>query len=395
MLRNEKVFLTYRVSAIDLLRGIVMIIMALDHTRHYYSNIMFSPLDLDKASAALYLTRWISHFCAPVFIFLSGASAYLSLHRGKTVNDVSHKLILRGLCLIVIENTLLRWFGWTFSFSMQNIDLGILWVIGCSMVALAGLLHLPLAAILVVGLGIIGLHNFFDPLSASDFGRFGWLWVILHSAATIPLGTDHQLTVSFPLLPWPGIMAIGFCFGRLISQNDNGLRHRLLAIGIIMLTAFIGIRWLNWYGDPVPWQGTSNLFLTALSFINCTKHPASLCFVLMTLGPAVIALALASRAAVRPSAFLTTFARVPLFYYLLHIPLIHASFRIVKRLFIEHPIPLDFPGAPVSHSGFELPIVYGAWICVVAFMYYLCRGYTDFKRQWHVLARHCSNPALA
>src|SRR6266404_2015340 len=292
-----------RIDSIDLLRGIVMVIMMLDHTREFihYGVLQFDPLDLSKTSTALFLTRWITHFCAPVFVFLAGTGAFLQGARGKSKRDLSRFLVTRGLWLIVLEFTVVR------LFAFFNVDprfllfLQVIFVIGFSMIVLAALIHLPLKVIAAFGLLMIALHNFLDrypvtPWRGPQSPVPSWgakLWMLLHQPGLFPIGPRFPsplVFVLYPLIPWIGVMAVGYAFGGLYTKDARLRRRWLLLIGGIATLLFIVIRAINKYGEPFPWARQKNFVFTILSFVNATKYPPSLDYLLMTIGPAIIAL---------------------------------------------------------------------------------------------------------
>lgn len=380
-----------RLDAVDLLRGLVMIAMALDHTRAYFHSGAIhghDPLNLASTSYPVFLTRWITHFCAPVFIFLAGTGAFLSQTRGRTRRELSWFLVTRGAWLIALDLTLVHWFGWAFQVN-THLFLGIvLWALGWSMVALAALVHLPLAALATFSLALIVGHNALDGIAPASWGGAAWLWQVLHAGGPIALGPDVTLWVGYPLIPWIGVMGAGYAFGQLL-QRDRAARRRLVfRIGLAAALAFVALRFANVYGDPRPWSAQPRAGFTLLSFLDCTKYPPSLCYVLMTLGPALMLLAWLDRepapAALRPA---IVFGRVPMFYYLLHIPLIHATALAIETLrFGAAPWLIGLPFGPLqtprpATAGFSLPVVYLAWLAIVAALYPLCRWFADVKRR--------------
>jgi uncharacterized membrane protein len=401
-----------RIDSIDLLRGIVMVIMMLDHTRDFIHSgvFIFDPLDLSKTTTWLFLTRWITHFCAPVFVFLAGTGAYLQLARGKSKAELSRFLISRGIWLIVLELTVVR------AAAFFNLDprfvgfLQVIWVIGVSMIVLAGLIHLPLYIVSAFGLVMIVIHNFFDRFAVTPWFPPnpvpGWgtkLWMLLHQSGVFPVGSTFPSPVVFvlyPLIPWIGVMAAGYALGALYQKDDRARRRALLIIGGIATWLFVFLRAVDVYGEPLHWSRQKNVIFTILSFINTTKYPPSLDYLLMTLGPAIIALALfeSSRKAVGPGVsresfirrFFVTFGRVPLFYYVLqwvtaHIIaiLLHVAFR--KPVGWLFQTPIDWFTHPPHGNGFSLVVVYLSWISGVLLLYPLCKWFAAVKarrRDW-------------
>jgi uncharacterized membrane protein len=321
-----------RIDSIDLLRGIVMVIMMLDHTRDFVHNAVyqFDPTDPTRTNVALFFTRWITHFCAPVFVFLAGTSVYLQFARGKSKRELSKFLVTRGLWLILLEVTLVK-FGVFFNFDIRFLGfLQVIWVIGVSMIILAALIHLPLKVTAAFGLLMIASHNLLDGFRVQSWRgpetpvpSFGAkLWMLLHQAfEAFPIVwfPSPIIIVIYPLVPWIGVMAVGYAFGVLYQLNAQRRRRLLLIIGGVTTGLFIIMRAIDVYGDPSKWSQQKNIVYTALSFLNTTKYPPSLLFLLMTLGPSIIALAFFESASARgPVArFFITFGRVPLFFYLL------------------------------------------------------------------------------
>jgi uncharacterized membrane protein len=370
-----------RIDSVDVLRGLVMVIMALDHTRDYFSNARFDPLDLARTTPALFFTRWITHFCAPVFVFLAGTGAFLSGARGRAKRDLSRFLWTRGLWLVVVEVTIVS-FGWSFDFGLHDIALQVIWVIGWSMVVLAALVRLPTAAVGGIGVAIIALHNLLDPIRPERFGDFGWAWKIVHVASWAPIASPggHRFMLIYPLVPWIGVMAAGYAFGSVFTW-DSARRKRFLALcgsGLVLL--FVALRWSNVYGDPHPWAVQKNGVYTLLSFVNCEKYPPSLLYLLMTLGPAILLLALLERPAGSIASKTCVYGRVPFFYYVLHIPLIHGM--AVAVFYAKYgPAILGYGPAnpPPADFGFGLPLVYLFWAAAVAILYRPCRWFAGLK----------------
>jgi uncharacterized membrane protein len=377
-----------RAEAIDLVRGIVMLLMALDHTRDFFTNVTFDPLDLAKTTPALFLTRWITHFCAPVFVFLAGTGAYFYGARGKTKKQLSFFLLTRGLWLVVLEFTLVH-FGWFFNFDYPLLIGQVIWAIGWSMVVLAVLVYLPVWAIASIGIALVACHNSIDYFTINGPAprwlvaaqlRPGFLFGKLGS------GEGPALLIAYPVLPWLGIMACGYGLGALWLNYPRNRRFWLALLGLGTVLLFVGLRWLNGYGDPQRWSRQSESWATVLSFLNCTKYPPSLLYALMTLGPALLLLAAFDRPAGKVGRICITFGRVPLFFYLLHVPLIHlaalgaAYVRYGHAGFLlDHPLLLGRPQFP-SGYGYGLPVVYLVWIAIVVSLYPLCRWFERVKR---------------
>ena len=362
-----------------------MIIMALDHIRDFFhvDAARFAPDDPTQATVLLFFTRWITHFCAPVFVFLAGTSAYLAMRR-KDPSTVSRFLLTRGLWLVVVEMTLVE-LGVFFNLSYTYVIWQVIWAIGWSMVALSMLRKLPWGVLLAISLATIAGHNTLDALQPDQFGSFAWLWQILHVGfSAIQLGTNHTAMVIYPLVPWVAVMSAGYCFGRVMEAPDR--RRLLLLIGTALTVGFFVVRGLNGYGDPSPWASQSGPVTTLLSFLRVTKYPPSLDFLLMTLGPAILALAALDRLSVSVRNPLLVFGRVPLFYYIVHWYVIHfiglamAWSRYGRFDFIFN-VPPSLPisvGYPPGY-GYDLWVVYVIWAAVVITMYFVCRWFAGVK----------------
>jgi uncharacterized membrane protein len=397
-----------RIDSVDLLRGIVMVVMMLDHTRDYVHNAVFQfdPLDLSKTNVALFFTRWVTHYCAPVFVFLAGTGAYLQLARGKSKKDLSWFLITRGFWLIILEVTVVR-FAAFFNLDIQFLFLlQVIWVIGFSMMVLAVLIHLPLPAVATIGLLIIAIHNYFDRYPAKPWRGPGtpvpgWgtkLWMLLHQPGVFPIGPTFPSPIVFvlyPLLPWIGVMAAGYALGALYKKSAEVRRRWLLIIGGAATLLFIVIRAVDKYGEPLHWAQQKNIVFTILSFINTTKYPPSLDYLLMTLGPAIIGLALFERAGAPSSdsfirKFFVTFGRVPLFYYILqwltsHIIAILLHLAFGKPVHWLFQTPASWFANPPQGNGFPLWVVWLCWIGGVLLLYPLCKWFAGVKarrRDW-------------
>ncbi len=361
----------------DALRGLVMILMALDHVRAHFTDAPFSPTDLSRTTAALFFTRWVTHFCAPAFFLLAGLGASFPLGRGKTRSSLAFYLVSRGLWLIVLEVTLIS-FAWTFDFRPAVYELGVIWALGCSMVLLGGLVYLPRPLIATLAVLLIGGHNLFDGLGAEELQAWAPLWAILHTGEDIALTSGLAIDPYYPLVPWVGVMALGYALGPLLEQG--GQRRLLLGAGLLLTVTFVLLRFANTYGDPAPWSAEPSALVTVLSFLNTTKYPPSLLFLLMTLGPALMALALFDKTPGPCTRFLIVFGRVPLFFYLVHLYVIHGLAVGAGYLsgFDPRAFLTLFPSFPPEY-GFSLPVVFGIWIGVVAMLYPPCRGYGALK----------------
>ncbi len=373
-----------RLDAPDLLRGIVMVLMALDHVRDFFTNARFGPLDLTQTTPAYFLTRWVTHFCAPTFVLLAGASAYLYGSRGRTRAETTRFLLTRGLWLVVLDLTVVR-FGWFFNLDYQITAGGVIWAIGWAMVALAGLSY-ALSVRVVAGLGVLIIvgHNLLDPLVPAQFGGAAWLWTVLHERGLLQVTPGYAFFVAYPLLPWVGVICAGYGFGALLALPPARRQRVLLDLGLGLIAGFIALGLLAGYGDTTPWTPQRTLLLTVFSFLDVQKYPPALLYVLMTLGPAIAALPLLERVPQGAGKrFFVTFGRVPLFYYVLHLLLIHAVARLTAiALGIDPYHLLRFgsllPPTPAAW-GFGLPVVYAVWAGVVLALYPLCRWFAGVK----------------
>lgn len=369
-----------RLASIDLLRGLVMVLMALDHTRDFFAAGGFNPRDV--ADPALFLTRWVTHFCAPVFVFLAGISAFLYGAQKRRTNDVSWFLLTRGLWLVFIEFTVVR-LGWTFSFDASYFLLQVIFVLGVSMIALAGLVYLPRWAIATIGVAMILSHNALDGIKAVQFGTWAPLWHILHEPEILKSASGVKVFALYPLIPWIGVMATGYALGPVFLRGRADRARRLLTLGAAITIGFVLLRATNAYGNPSGWVAHEGMVATALSFIDCDKYPPSLLYLAMTLGPAIMLLAGMEFVRGRLADAFATFGQVPFFYYVAHIFLIHAlaiafawaTGADMSWLFGEFPAP-----KPEGY-GLGLPGVYAATLLVVGMLYPLCRWFAAVKRR--------------
>ena len=383
-----------RLDSVDLLRGLIMIIMALDHTRDFFTNAAFLPTDLSQTTAAYFFTRWITHFCAPVFFLLTGTGAYLSLCR-KSKRELSRFLFTRGLWLIFLDAVVLRCLAMQFNFDFHVTFLIVLWTLGWSMIVLALLVYLPDMVVAAFGSLLIVGHNLLDSIAPSSFGRFAPLWSILHVPGLVSENPQHIVAVAYPLIPWVGVTAVGYVLGRIFAWPLDRRKAFLLRLGLALIAAFIVIRAINIYGDPVPWAPQKSALFSVLSFLNATKYPPSLLFLLMTIGPALLFLrAVDNRipSFLRPALI---YGKVPLFYYVVHFPLIHLIAVVVCGIRYGHiywmfqsPTLDQYPFTRPPNWGFGLPGVYVIWATVVISLYPLCRWYAALKQR-------SSNPRLS
>jgi uncharacterized membrane protein len=367
-----------RLMSIDAVRGAVMIIMALDHVRDFVHSAagQFRPEDLTRTSVPLFFTRWITHFCAPVFMFYAGISAFLWATRGRSRAELSRFLLTRGLWLIFLEFTAVR-FGFYFNLNYNLMILVVFWALGCSMVALSALVYLPPRVLAILSVAIIALHNALDGIQG------GTLWKILHQVAPFQVA-GHTVIASYSLIPWIAVMTAGYCFGRVFQLDPDSRRKVLLRTGAALTLAFLVIRASNLYGDPGKWTVQSSPAFTFLSFLNCNKYPPSLLFLLMTLGPALLVTAFLDRVHFSPDHPLIVFGRVPMFYFMIHFWLIHLIAALMLWLQRGNAIlfrngPPSMGGPPVDHYGYSLWVAYAVWLGLVVALYPVCRWFARLK----------------
>ncbi len=392
-----------RISEIDMLRGLVIVLMALDHVRDYFftnGGLGSNPLDPTTTTAWLYTTRWITHLCAPTFVFLSGVSAYLQFAKGKAPPSLSRFLLTRGLWLIFLEVTLLS-FGWSFGFPYAFF-MQVIWAIGWSMIALAALVWLPRTVVLGIGIAIISGHNLLDPINAQELGSLQLLWTFLHDGGPVFVGEQPIGLIAYPLLPWIGIIAFGYGMGAVFTEEPAKRDRTILFTGLAMLALFLVLRGFSLYGDPTfatgpeavarDWREQTALGAMIMVFLDVQKYPPSLQFTLVTLGIVFTIWPLLTRIKGPVRSVLNTFGAVPFFFYVLHIYLVH-TLAIVANAAVGKPIEGYFDYminvflAPekLQGAGFTLPWIYVAWIVVLALLYPLCRYWQQLKarrRDW-------------
>ena len=383
-----------RIDSVDLLRGLIMAIMMLDHTRDFVHRdaLAFDPANVARTFPMLFFTRWITHFCAPLFVFLAGTAASFQEMRGRSKAELSRFLITRGLWLIGIELIVLRPLVF-FNFRYDEIlfFLQVIWAIGCSMIVLAGVIHLPRPWIVGLSVAIIALHNTLDGFRPSHLAA---LWQLLHQQGPLfPFGPPgHVVFVVYPLVPWMAVISAGYAFGWIYRQPETDRRRKLLILGSGLVLGFIIVRSINVYGDPVPWTSQFGATKTILSFLAVTKYPPSLLFLMMTLGAGILFLAFAERPARgRFANVLITFGRVPFFFYLLQWVTAH-SLAIAASWVAGKPVAYLFsnfgfagPLPPTDGIGFGLPVVYLVWLTGLVLLYPLCRWFAGVKarrRDW-------------
>ncbi|HJQ09649.1 MAG TPA: heparan-alpha-glucosaminide N-acetyltransferase domain-containing protein [Gemmatimonadaceae bacterium] len=409
-----------RVDSVDLLRGLIMVIMMLDHTRDFvhFQATMFDPTNVARTTPILFFTRWITHFCAPLFVFLAGTGAYFQSLRGKPRKDLSVFLVTRGLWLIFLELTVVRVLVFFNVDLFEFLFLQVIWAIGCSMIVLAGLVYLPVAAIAAFGVAMVALHNLFDGVQVTSWagpgttipGFWASVWHVLHVPGLIfPFGANGpKVFALYPLIPWIGVMAAGYAFGSVYRLEPKTRKRFLVRTGLLLTAAFIVIRAINIYGDPARWAVQDTPMKTFLSFLATSKYPPSLLFLLMTIGPALLFLAWVERSdspsrdaagenGAAPSrsrlqgmrSFFITYGRVPMFFYLLQWVVAH-TLAIVASIIAGKPYDHLFSNiiiAPPAQAGagFGLVTVYALWILGVLLLYPLCRWYANVKarrRDW-------------
>ena len=364
-----------RNEAVDWLRGAVMIVMALDHTRGFFGT----PVELATAAPPLFFTRWVTHFCAPVFVLLAGMGAWLHGRRQPSTAALSSYLAKRGLWLVLLEVTVVG-FAWSWRLGVHGWFLQVIWVIGWSMVVLAGLVWLPRAAVAAFALTLILGHNLFDGVHADALGAARGLWIVLHEPGVLSPFTDAGWFVLYPLVPWAGVMAAGYVLGPWAVLPRAERRARFARLGVGLIVGFVVLRATNLYGDPQPWSAADGPVHALLSFLDCRKYPPSLLYLAMTLGPAFCVLAWADRPLGPPGRGVSLYGRVPLFYYVLHILLIH-----LVAITLGWPTlgraALTRHYMPEGSLQFSLPVVYALWIAIVAALYPACRWFAGVKQR--------------
>jgi uncharacterized membrane protein len=369
-----------RIVSVDLLRGLIMIVMALDHVRDYFSPFPWDPTDLSQASPALFLTRWITQYCAPIFVFLAGTSAYLyRRNSGCSRAHLQWFLATRGLWLVVLEITLISFF-WQFGY--HGMILQTIWSIGWSMVVLALLLYLPTWAMLTVAFAMIFGHNLLDGIHPKDFGSLAIGWAIVHEFYFDQVTPGFFVAVGYPLVPWIGVMAAGYGFGQLLELESSRRDRLLIAIGLGLIALFLVLRLTNFYGDARLWApNPRGMLYSALQVLNTTKYPPSLQYLLMTIGPALVLIPLLERWRGALADKVAVFGRVPFFFYVLHLPLIHLAALIwTETAFGVSTLGDFFHNEVVPGYAPSLARVYLVWAAVIVVTYPLCAWYAAYKR---------------
>ena len=363
---------TTRITSVDVVRGAVMVLMALDHVRDYVTNQRFAPENLSRASAALFATRWVTHLCAPAFSLLAGVGLGLWMSRGRSQAEASRFLLTRGLWLVFLDLTVSA-IGWQFGFQLIPVYALVVWALGWSMVVLAGLVYLPRAAVAAISIVTIAGHNLLDGVAPSP------VWRVLHVPGFVIPG---KLFIAYPLVPWFAVMALGYVLAEVYRWEAERRRRFLMRSGLLMTVAFVAIRFANGYGNPFPWSPQRSTALTIASFLNVMKYPPSLDFLLMTLGPILVALALLEGKRGRVLDWLSVYGRVPLFYYIVHIYVAHTVAMLLALIQggeLRRILVVTDPGSIPAWYGVSLPGVYVAWAIVVVAMYFPCRWYAGLK----------------
>ena len=374
-----------RKVAIDALRGLVMVLMALDHVRDYFTPTAFDPIKADHTTLGWFATRWVTHLCAPVFVFLAGTSAWLKGHKSGATDGLSGWLVRRGLWIVLVELLLNNaiWFSSLWYQGFYLVQLQVLWAIGWSMVCLGLLCRLPRGWVGVLALLMIAGHNLLDgiELGPESGTALRAAWGIIHVNTQLGLGQSGLLMISYPLVPWIGVMAAGWWFGGWYEARQDRARSALW-LGLALCTIFALLRYANVYGDPRGWSTSERGSLyTLLDFFDCQKYPPSLSYLLMTLGPAMVLLALFELVADRFLAVLVVFGRVPMFYYLLHVAVIHGA-AVILALSGGRALTWWWGvlgGKPLEGYEPSLGYCYCVWALVVAALYPVCLWWGHLK----------------
>jgi uncharacterized membrane protein len=375
-----------RIESIDLLRGIVMIIMALDHVRDYfhYDAFLYDPTDLSHTNIFLYFTRFITHYCAPVFVFLAGISAYLYGTK-KSKKELAYYLFTRGMWLVFAELFIIT-LAWTFNPSYPIFNLQVIWAIGISMIVLSAMIFMSRTLILLTAMVLIAGHNFLDNIHVPGTGSAAFLWSFLHEPGDFVFG-HFDIFIRYPVVPWIGVIALGYYFGGLYDHSYAPAKRRqiLSSIGFAVIALFLFLRIFNIYGDAAHWSPQKNVVLTLLSLLNVTKYPPSLLYILITLGPAVILLSHIEKPLNAFTKKIAVFGRVPFFYYVLHLYLIHLLAVIGATLLGYNWTDMILSNrvnrvVALKGYGFNLSIVYIVWILLVLFLYPCCKWFDRYKR---------------
>jgi len=372
-----------RVESIDILKGIVMILMALDHTRDYFlaHSFQFDPTDPINTTIPIYLTRWITHFCAPAFAFLAGISAFF-IGRKKSKKELSVFLIKRGLWLVFIEITIVN-FAWFFDIEFRNPSLMVIWSLGISMIFLSVLIYIPHKTLLVLSIGMIAGHNLLDSVHFEG----SILWAVIHEFQFFEVG-PFNLMIGYPLIPWIGVMSLGYNFGTFydVGYGQHQRVQTFKRLGALSLILFLIIRGVNIYGDLIPWTSYGNISQSAMSFFNPTKYPPSLSYLLMTLGGTLLFLAYSENWKGKFMDAIKTFGRVPFFYYIIHLFFIHGAALVAAQLtgfgwksMILYEWVTEVP--ELSGYGFSLFTTYIVWVTIIVILYPICLKFDRIKQK--------------
>ncbi len=373
-----------RIYSLDIMRGLVIILMALDHVRDFWSVESFSPLDLTQTYPEYFFTRWITHFCAPVFVFLAGTSAFLYHHKIKDTKALSKFLLVRGLWLIFIEIMVVN-SSWALGFfwSEWGFTLQVIWALGIGMIVMAGLVYFSDKVILIIGLLILFGHNLLNPVVPEDLGSFGWIWKMLHERGWQSLNEqgDWGVYFAYPIIPWIGVMAVGYVFGHIMLFEKQKRTRWLLRLSIAAIVLFIVLRFTNWYGDTTDWQSQKTGLFTLMSFINTQKYPPSLLYLLMTLGPSFLLLILFEKRSTKIFEILRVFGRVPFFFYVLHFIFIHLTSLVYFKLVHGQWFDLVSTQSKNWPAFYEPSLLrlYLAWLGTIVCFYFICKWYDRYK----------------
>ena len=371
-----------RLDMVDLLRGLVIALMVLDHTRDYFhiSAYTFDPTDPARTHVLLYLTRWVTHLCAPTFVFLAGVSVFLQGANGKDKSQLTRFLLSRGAWLIVLELTII---SFAFNFALPFLFLQVIWAIGVSMILLAGLIWLPRAAAAIVGVLIVAGHQLLAPINPADLGALAPLWTLAFKMGPPPIGPGF---IAYPVIPWFGVMCLGYALGPVFVQEPVRRNRMLFQIAITALALFCMLRALNAYGDPAHWRTYPTAMATVMSFFNVSKYPPSLLYVLITLGVSLLCMLALQRLRGLLAQVLLAYGRTPLFTYVLHIYVVHGASLVVAMLagypasshanFLADPFRLYQAG-----FGFNLLVVYVVWLAILVALYPASRWFAEVKRR--------------
>jgi uncharacterized membrane protein len=378
-----------RIAAVDVLRGLIMILMALDHTRDFFSKAAVDPTDPMSSWPALFFTRWITHLCAPGFVALAGTSVYLQRQRGKTRGEMGQKLVLRGVWLMFVEVAVVS-FGLFFTYHVHFFQ--VIYAIGGSMIVLAALQFLSVRWVAAYGFAVVLLHDLLKAIQPEQLGKAAWVWEFVVSTGFFFKGDQLWAFVMYPLLPWSGVMALGYCFGTVVALPAQKRRVRSLQLGVVALAMFVVLRVTNWYGDSIKFVHLGSVARTGMSFFDVSKYPPSLQYLCATLGVLLVVFAgvdyaLEKRWIPRALAVVEVYGRVPFFYYVIHFYLLH-GLAILTLMLVKHMVHVsiaDTAIGKVGHGWFALRGVYLVWICVVAALYLPCRWFAGVKarrRDW-------------